>query len=74
MNKAGKYVSNLSGEYEYKSFLPAALPPKIEMDEEMISLLVEANKQVYALESIAEHIPSMRLFTSMYVRKEALMS
>ena len=35
MNKAGQYVSNLSGELEYKSFLPTDLPPKIEMDEEM---------------------------------------
>jgi Fic family protein len=74
MNKSGKYVSNLSGEYEYKSFVPAALPPEIEMDDEMISLLVEANKQIYALESITAHIPSIKLFTSMYVRKEALMS
>ena len=74
MNKSGKYVSNLSGEYEYKSFVPAALPPELEMDYEMISLLIEANKQIYALESITAHIPSIKLFTSMYVRKEALMS
>ena len=74
MNKAGKYVSNLSGEYEYKSFLPAPLPPVIEMDGEMTALLVEASKQIYALESISSHIPSIKLFTSMYVRKEALMS
>lgn len=74
MNKAGKYVSNLSGEYEYKSFLPAPLPPVIETDGEMTALLVEANKQIYALESITSLIPSIKLFTSMYVRKEALMS
>lgn len=74
MNKAGQYVSNLSGELEYKSFLPTDLPPKIEMDEEMVTLLVNANKQLYALESISNHIPSIKLFTSMYVRKEALMS
>ena len=74
MNKSGKYVSNLSGEYEYKSFVPAALPPELEMDNEMVSLLIEANKQIYALESITVHIPSIKLFTSMYVRKEALMS
>ena len=74
MNKSGKYVSNLSGEYEYKSFVPAALPPELEMDYEMVSLLIEANKQIYALESITAHIPSIKLFTSMYVRKEALMS
>lgn len=74
MNKAGKFVSNLSGEAEYKSFLPSPLPPELEMDDEMVSLLVNANKQLYALESISAHIPSIKLFTSMYVRKEALMS
>ena len=74
MNKSGKYVTNLSGDMEYKSFVPAALPPEIEMDDEMITLLVEANKQIYALESITAHIPSIKFFTSMYVRKEALMS
>ena len=74
MNKSGKYVTNLSGDMEYKSFVPAALPPEIEMDDEMVTLLVEANKQIYALESITAHIPSIKLFTSMYVRKEALMS
>ncbi|MBP3309031.1 MAG: Fic family protein [Clostridia bacterium] len=74
MNKAGKFVSNLSGEAEYRSFLPAPLPPTLEMDEEMISLLVSASKHLYALESISSHIPNIKLFTSMYVRKEALMS
>ena len=74
MNKAGKYVSNLSGEMEYKSFLPTALPPEIEMDDELVSLMVDANKQLFALESISAHIPSIKLFVSMYVRKEALMS
>lgn len=44
MNKAGKYISNLYGELEYKSFLPSTLPPSLEMDDEFISLLVEANK------------------------------
>ncbi len=74
MNKAGKFVSNLAGEAEYKSFLPSPLPPELEMDEEMVFLLVNANKQLYALERISAHIPSIKLFTSMYVRKEALMS
>ena len=55
MNKSGKYVTNFSGDMEYKSFVPAALPPEIEMDDEMITLLVEANKQIYALESITAY-------------------
>lgn len=74
MSKSGRYVSNLSGEAEYKSFLPTPLPPSLEIDSEMVSLLVNANKQLFALENMTMHIPSIRLFTSMYVRKEALMS
>ncbi len=73
-NKAGKFVTNLSGEAEYKSFLPAPLPSEVEMDNEMVLLLVDANKQLYALESVITHIPSIKLFISMYVRKEALLS
>ena len=74
MNASGKYVSNLSQDMEYKSFLPSPLPPRVKMDEEMVRLLVEANKGIYALENISSYIPNMKLFTSMYVRKEALMS
>ncbi len=73
-NKAGKLITNLSGEAEYRSFLPSPLPPEITIDDEMVTLLVEANKQLYALDSVTTHIPSIKLFTSMYVRKEALMS
>lgn len=74
-NIAGKYITNLSGDAEYKSFYPSSLPPNsIEMDDEMISLLISANKHIVFLDSITSQIPSMKLFISMYVRKEALMS
>jgi hypothetical protein len=35
MAKAGVLISNLSGEAEYKSYRPAALPPEIEIDTEI---------------------------------------
>ena len=75
-NRAGKYRINLSGEAEYKSFIPALLPPDpaIETDSELIKLLVKANNAISSLENIATRIPDMELFISMYVRKEALMS
>ncbi len=76
MNRSGRFVSNLSGDMEYKSFYPNPLPPSppLEMDDEMIALLLSANKHLSSLESIVSQIPSMQLFISMYVRKEALMS
>ncbi len=73
-NRAGNFVTNLSGDAAYRSFLPSPLPPDLQMDDEMITLLVNANKQIFTLNHISKHIPSIELFISMYVRKEALMS
>lgn len=75
-NRAGIFVSNLSGKMAYQSFRPAPLPPNppIELTEELVSKLVEANKKLATLDSLSSHIPSMDLFVSMYVRKEALLS
>ena len=76
MNRSGVYVRNLTGEAEYRSFRPAALPPEpaLEMDEELHRLLVEANCRLTQLDMAAKLIPNTELFVSMYVRKEALMS
>lgn len=73
-NRAGEYRINFSGEAEYRSFIPAPLPPALQIDDDMLQLLVQANKSVSALESVAQRIPDIDLFISMYVRKEALMS
>ncbi|MBO7394398.1 MAG: Fic family protein [Abditibacteriota bacterium] len=75
-NRAGKRIRNLDGEAEYFSFLPAPLPPKpdIEIDDEARELLVDAHSSLALLNGLAERIPNMDLFISMYVRKEALVS
>lgn len=75
-NRAGVYKNNLSDEMAYKSFMPAVLPPNppIELSNELVDLLVKANKQLALLEGISIRIPNIHLFISMYVRKEALMS
>jgi Fic family protein len=75
--RAGMLVTNLSGEsVAYKSFLPTPLPPspQIELDYDTVALLVAANRQLALLDGRSAHIPSVNLFVSMYVRKEALMS
>ncbi len=74
MRRAGEYISNLSGEAMYKSFRPAPLPPVIDMDKEMVSLLTSATKALATLDTLSSYIPNMNLFVSMYVRKEALLS
>ncbi|MBR4085002.1 MAG: Fic family protein [Lachnospiraceae bacterium] len=76
MNRAGIYVDNLTGEATYQSFKPNPLPPmpEIEMDEESVKLLVDANKQLVKLDTASQLISNADLFISMYVRKEALIS
>lgn len=76
MNRSGKYVSNMTGEAEYRSFRPSNLPPEpaLEIDEELLRLLVEANRRLAQLDTASQLIPNTELFVSMYVRKEALMS
>lgn len=75
-NRAGHNKSNLSGKMVYESFVPNPLPPNppIEITEDIINLLIKANSQLAVLDSIAMRIPNVKLFVSMYVRKEALMS
>ena len=74
--RAGEYKTYLFGEAAYRSFAPSPLPssPALELDSEMVRLLVMANKQIALLEGLATRIPSIHLFVSMYIRKEALMS
>ncbi len=76
MVRSGEYVNNLSGDATYKSFNPAPLPPKPELniDSEMVNKLVEANRDLVRLDTAAKLIPNVDLFISMYVRKEALIS
>ena len=75
-NRAGCFITNLSGELAYQSFRPNPLPPEppIEMSNEMIAKLVDANRKLATLDGLSSRIPNMDLFVSMYVRKEALLS
>lgn len=75
-DRAGYWKTNLSGEMAYQSFVPSPLPPTppIEISEDILEQLINANSQLAILESVATRIPDVDLFVSMYVRKEALMS
>lgn len=76
MNRAGEYISNMTGEASYQSFCPAALPPDppLELNDDTVQLLIDANRTLATLNTAASLIPSTDLFVSMYVRKEALMT
>ena len=75
-NRAGRTVTNLSGDTAYSSFYPSPLPPEpnIEIDTEMQQLLIDAHKKLALLNGLSDRIPNKDLFISMYVRKEALVS
>jgi Fic family protein len=75
-NRAGNSKTNLSGELQYLSFVPSPLPPNppLQLDEAALHLLVKASQSLGILEGISRHIPSIDMFVSMYIRKEALLS
>ena len=54
-NRAGAFVSNLTGEMAYPSFRPAPLPPNppIALSGELVAKLVDANKKLAALDYIS---------------------
>lgn len=74
MSIAGTYITNLSGDATYQSFRPSPLPPELNIDDDMLSLLTGATKAIASLDTLATYIPNINLFVSMYVRKEALLS
>lgn len=74
--RSGILKKQLSGDMEYFSFHPSKLPPtpQIEIDFDMTSKLVKAHKVLAILDDRSTNIPSVDLFISMYVQKEALLS
>lgn len=48
--------------------------PPLEISDDMVSKLVEANRELAKLNAAAKYIPYTELFISMCVRKEALIS
>ena len=76
MNRAGQYISNMTGEAAYQSFCPAPLPPQpaLDINDDILRLLLEASRNLQKLDVASQLIPSTELFVSMYVRKEALIS
>ncbi len=60
----------------YRAFIPKPLPPDppLNLDENMMTRLAEAERQVGRLESASLLIPDPDRFVSMYVRQEAVLS
>ena len=72
-SRAGRYVKQPTG---YRAFVPNTLPPDppIKMDDELLTLLSNADRALGRLDGSAEILPNVDLFVYMYVRKEAVLS
>ncbi|MBN2755270.1 MAG: Fic family protein [Candidatus Goldbacteria bacterium] len=72
--RAGRYVSQTSG---FKAFIPELLSSgkfRINRDDELVSLLSEADRSLARLDGMTQILPDLDIFIFMYVKKEALLS
>lgn len=71
--REGFFMNASSG---YKAFVPAPLPPEppIQYDEDIQSLLSQADRKLGRLDGITQILPNPELFVAMYVKKEAVLS
>lgn len=72
-HRAGTYIRQPTG---YRAFVPAPLPPhpEVALHPPVLLLLGEADRALGRLDGMAENLPDVNLFVSMYVRKEAVLS
>lgn len=72
-NRAGTFAPTPAG---YSAFIPNDLPPQppLEYDDELHSLLSQADRNLARLDGITSVLPNPDLFIAMYVKKEALLS
>ena len=70
---AGYYRTQIRG---YQAFVPKPLPPNpsIQLDNEMLQLLSQADRELGRLDGTSEILPNVDLFVAMYVNKEAVLS
>jgi Fic family protein len=73
-NRAGRFITQSNG--GYRAFVPAPLPPDppIELDEELVGLLSDAQIELGRLDGAIKVIPDPDFFVGMYVRREAVLS
>lgn len=71
--RSGRFVNQPEN---YRAFIPAPLPPDhpVEMDQEMLKLLSDADRALGRLDGVTSVLPNPDLFVAMYVRHEAVLS
>lgn len=71
--RAGQYIRQPTG---YRAFIPNPLPPEppLAWDDELLSLLSQADQSLGRLDGVGDRLPNPDMFVTMYVRKEAVLS
>lgn len=72
-HRAGRYVRQPTG---YRAFILNPLPPEppLRWDDELLSLLSQADQSLGRLDGVGDRLPNPDMFVTMYVRKEAVLS
>ncbi len=72
-SSAGRCIRSI-GRHPYWAFVPNPLPPKIELDWELIDLLSKADIRLGKLSGAGQLLPNPHLLISPFIRREAVMS
>ena len=73
-DRAGRYeIASVTGE-SFWAFVPAELPPKLDIGDDLDAAMSAALHALGALDAIGSLLPNPRLFQYMFVRKEAVLS
>ena len=71
---SGKLVKIGRGEDAYWAFVPNPLPPKLEFDAELVSVLSDADRALGELSGLGRTAPNPNLFIGPFIRREAVLS
>ena len=72
--RTGNFVNQLTGDFQYKAFIPNNLPIEVKTDPELQGVLSRADLALGRLDGVADTLPDVDFFILMYVKKEATLS
>ncbi|MBS1790879.1 MAG: Fic family protein [Acidobacteria bacterium] len=70
-SKAGALVKALQG---YWAFVPASLPPELELSWQLVGRISNADRALSELAGVARNLPNPHLLIDSFVRREAVLS
>lgn len=73
-NAAGRVVRVGTGELAYEAFVPAPLPPRLDLSDELLRSLSEADRALGELSGLGRTLSNPDLLINPFIRKEAVLS